>query len=62
MEKCKMITEYGEKMDFVEMKNKFKVFENISDIDAVLQEQMKENDLKQSESIAYALELDRLYV
>ena len=41
------------------MENKFKVFENITDIDAILQEQMKENDLKQSKSIAHALELDR---
>lgn len=54
-----MITECGEKMNFIEMKNKFKVFENITDIDAILQEQMKENDLKQSKSIAHALELDR---
>ena len=54
-----MITECGEKMNFIEMENKFKVFENITDIDAILQEQMKINDLKQSKSIAHALELDR---
>ena len=59
MERCKMITECGEKMNFKEMENRFKVFENITDIDAILQEQMKENDLKQSKSIAHALELDR---
>lgn len=45
----------GEKLNFIEIQEKFNGFEDISDIDAVLQEEMKESDLKQVKSITYAL-------
>ena len=53
-----MVVEYGEKMNLIENEDNSIMFANISEIDALLQEQMRENALKESESIAHALEHD----